>query len=230
MSDFPHRIERSSNRHSRAFEQDGTIVIRLARGLTLHEEETHVQNLLRRMTARLVRDAHLTTIDPFRPLLKGTDSLTMALPSGESIGFTLTPANRTSAKYANGVWQIGIGPRVRRAPFHRFLWKLLSENMREHVTSRVREINARTLRVPIERVRLGYASSQWGSCSRTGVIMLNASLLFLPDPLFEYVVIHELAHRLVPGHTPKFWDTVTSVCPDQRALRKELRRYRICRL
>ena len=38
----------------------------------------------------------------------------------------------------------------------------------------------------------------------------------------DYVVVHELAHLLVPSHSTAFWDVVARVMPDHRALRRRL--------
>ena len=93
----------------------------------------------------------------------------------------------------------------------------------------VDRINAETLRVPLRRIRLRPMTSQWGSCSHRGNITLNTALLKLPRHLLEYVIMHELAHRLVKNHSRKFWDLVESIFPHARASRRELLNYRLHR-
>lgn len=74
--------------------------------------------------------------------------------------------------------------------------------------------------------RVGWRNqkSRWGSCSSRGHLSLNVRLLFLPPPLVEYVLVHELAHLRHPDHSPAFWDCVATMLPDYRAARRELRR------
>jgi hypothetical protein len=113
---------------------------------------------------------------------------------------------------------------------HRFLWNLLSEHEELRMMELVHEINARTFRVSIKNVRLAYASTQWGSCGPHGNIMLNTSLLFLPSDLLLYVIVHELAHRIIRSHSRAYWREVASVFPQWEEARKRLHAYRITSL
>lgn len=97
------------------------------------------------------------------------------------------------------------------------------------VEALVHQINAQTLNVPLGRIRLKPMTSQWGSCSHRGHITLNTALLKLPRHLLEYVIVHELAHRLVKNHSRRFWDLVESVCPGAREARKELCAFKLAR-
>ncbi len=72
-------------------------------------------------------------------------------------------------------------------------------------------------------------TSRWGSCKVNGQkITLNAYLLRAPLACVEYVVVHELAHFLVPAHNRKFYDIVAGVLPDWASRRALLRRERSC--
>ena len=56
--------------------------------------------------------------------------------------------------------------------------------------------------------------ARWGSASRTGRISLNWRLILAPPAVLDYVVIHELAHLRVPGHSRAFWAVVRRHAPD----------------
>lgn len=43
-----------------------------------------------------------------------------------------------------------------------------------------------------KRLTIKHNSSNWGSCSRAGNINLNLNLVRLPEPLCDYVILHEL--------------------------------------
>jgi len=64
----------------------------------------------------------------------------------------------------------------------------------------------------------------WGSCTFNKSISLNYKLIFLPKPLMDYVMIHELCHTKHMNHSPAFWNLVAKYDPEWKKHRSELRR------
>ena len=61
-------------------------------------------------------------------------------------------------------------------------------------------------------------SSRWGSCTPSeGTIRLSDALDGMPTWVVDYVLLHELAHLLVPGHGPQFWELLSSYPRLERA-------------
>lgn len=77
--------------------------------------------------------------------------------------------------------------------------------------------------IAVERVLVRNQRSRWGSCSPAGVIALNFRLVQMPPEIRDYVLVHELMHRLHQNHSRRFWRLVESACPDFRAAERWLR-------
>ena len=67
--------------------------------------------------------------------------------------------------------------------------------------------------------------TRWGSCSSKGNLNFNWTLILTPEPLQDYVVVHELAHRLEMNHSDRFWKIVESQIPDYKERRNLLKTY-----
>lgn len=224
---FRHRIEYTKNKHSRAVFRNNTIIIRLAKNLGKAEEQEHIESLLKRMTKIAREERQKTFISPFQHLLDGGQSLSVSLAGGKRYRFQLQPGTTTNARPVRDGWIINIGPRTRRAALHKLLWSLIAKEELPRMERLVERINESTFRVPVNRVRLAFAAAQWGSCSSRGVIMLNVALLFMPQHLLKYVIIHELAHRIHQNHSSSYWREVQRMLPRYKQAVEELRMYRL---
>lgn len=65
--------------------------------------------------------------------------------------------------------------------------------------------------------------TRWGSCSGAGRISLNRNLVFLPEHLVRYVLLHELAHTRERNHGPGFWSLLETLAPGSKAMRLQMR-------
>ena len=80
--------------------------------------------------------------------------------------------------------------------------------------------------ISVNSVRVSSAKGRWGSCSSKGSINLSLYLALIPKHLQDYVLQHELTHRLEMNHSPRFWARLDEVCGGKaKALRKEMRGY-----
>jgi len=72
--------------------------------------------------------------------------------------------------------------------------------------------------VPLSVRWVDNQSSRWGSCTpgdRT--IRLSTRLRGMPTWVLDYVLVHELAHLIEPGHTREFWAWVDRFPRAERA-------------
>ncbi|MDO0925816.1 M48 family metallopeptidase [Streptomyces sp. TG1A-8] len=61
-------------------------------------------------------------------------------------------------------------------------------------------------------------NTRWGSCTPAeGSIRLSHRLQGMPEYVVDYVLCHELAHLLVPGHGPDFWRLLEAYPRTERA-------------
>ena len=79
--------------------------------------------------------------------------------------------------------------------------------------------------VTVGRVTIRNQRTRWGSCSAKGNLNFNCLLMLCPENVRDYVVVHELCHRLEMNHSPRFWADVEAVLPDYREPKRWLREH-----
>jgi hypothetical protein len=87
----------------------------------------------------------------------------------------------------------------------------------------VEKINLETFDVSINRIRLGKA--RYSRLAQVNVKTKNLTfsryaVAGMPEKALRYLVVHELAHLLVPNHSSAFWEQVALHVPDFRLQRR----------
>ena len=96
-------------------------------------------------------------------------------------------------------------------------------NAHTYLVPWLREVS-RELDIPFKKTTVRGQATRWASCSKTGNISLNRSLLFLPERLVRYVFLHELCHIKQLNHSPAFWQLLHELEPDAKDLERQVRR------
>ncbi len=103
------------------------------------------------------------------------------------------------------------------------LSRVVAGDFYPEVQRRVLDWNDRTFRRHIKSVNLKYNHSNWGSCSAHNNVNLSTRLLFAPQDVQDYVILHELAHLVELNHSDRFWALVQGYMPDYREKEKWLK-------
>ena len=86
---------------------------------------------------------------------------------------------------------------------------------------RARTLNERylgSLAMPASVTWVSNQNSRWGSCTPADrSIRLSTRLLGMPSWVLDYVILHELAHLIQPGHSASFWSLLEAYPRTDRA-------------
>lgn len=93
--------------------------------------------------------------------------------------------------------------------------------VRDHLTAEARALLGLRARETAARIGARVAAvtvrdtrSRWGSCSSTGRLSFSWRLILTPEPVFDYVVAHEVAHLKEMNHSARFWAVCARLVPD----------------
>lgn len=100
----------------------------------------------------------------------------------------------------------------------------LVQQANSDLCDRVAQWSART-GIDYVGIRVKSQKSRWGSCSSQGNLNFNWRLIMAPEYVRDYVVVHELCHRLEMNHSKKFWDHVAKHIQDHKNAREWLKTY-----
>lgn len=105
---------------------------------------------------------------------------------------------------------------------------LLNEWYKEHALTifsrRLEECYMRTkkLNLPFPNIRLRKMSKRWGSCSKSGDILLNTALVKASVYCIDYVIMHELCHLKVHTHNSGYFKLLSKYMPDWEKRKERL--------
>lgn len=95
------------------------------------------------------------------------------------------------------------------------------------IKERVEQLNG-FYKFKYHNITIRNQKTRWGSCSRKGNLNFNYKILFLPEKIADYIIVHEICHLKEFNHSEKFWHLVALSIQDYLARRKELRHRKNC--
>ena len=78
--------------------------------------------------------------------------------------------------------------------------------------------------ISVHSITVRSMKAKWASCSSSGRLTFDASLLDLPDDLQDYVIVHELLHFQVPNHGPLWKSLMRAHLGDFESLDRRLKK------
>lgn len=210
----------SSNRNAAARLRDGTIMISLPARWPASERVRVGERLLKRAVRAIERGK-------WRPERSGKARFfhgQRVRALGREYEIAIMQAGRFGAR-SDG------GRIVVKAPAHpdaetkvtRLVRREMMRELMPILAERVHALNGRHFQAPLAGITVRDNLSRWGSCGPDGSISLNFRLLFMPEDVLDYVIVHELAHMKYRGHGPRFWALVEKAMPDYCERRRWLK-------
>src|SRR3989344_2593932 len=98
------------------------------------------------------------------------------------------------------------------------------ERAREIVRQKLNDFN-NIYGFTYNRVSIKNQRTKWGSCSSKGNLNFNYKIVFLPEHLANYLIVHELCHLKELNHSKSFWLLVEKTIPDYKKCKKELKAF-----
>ncbi len=145
-----------------------------------------------------------------------------------ALNFVFSQNKNHSAKYLkDGIIQVklaeGSSIAYAESAITSLISRVIAQRYKPSITERVLNINQKYFQKGIKSVNLKYNKSNWGSCSSSSNINLSTRLLFAPEIVQDYVIIHELSHLIEMNHSSRFWKIVSDIMPDYKNHEKWLK-------
>jgi predicted metal-dependent hydrolase len=90
----------------------------------------------------------------------------------------------------------------------------LNENAYPILWAKVQS-TAKKLGVTVQRISIKKnLKSRWGSVTRNNTINFNVNLIKAPEDIIDYIVLHEVCHLEIRGHSHHYWELVHRFMPN----------------
>src|SRR5919106_494295 len=68
--------------------------------------------------------------------------------------------------------------------------------------------------VKIKSVTIKNLKNRWGSLTKGSTINVNLNLIKAPEDIIDYIILHELCHLIIEGHSHHYWDLLHKFMPN----------------
>jgi len=212
----------TKNRNASARLKGNTIVMGIPSRWSNHEKERVGANLLRRAIRAIEKGKWKPDGNKRIRFFHGQRVKAL----GKEFEIVFVDGKRFGGKTEEGRIEIRVADHQhpeKHEKISKIVRREIVKNVMPHLKERIEKINKSHFNSSIPKISVRDTLARWGSCSPDGSISLSFKLLFMPDSILDYVIVHELAHTKYKSHGKRFWTLVERVVPDYREKRKWLR-------
>jgi predicted metal-dependent hydrolase len=156
-----------------------------------------------------------TTINPW-PDRFMTGAKVLYLGRYTCITVTATDCNKLTIRPFNG-FHIEVPHNIAEADRYNIIKDAfehyLTNNLKQIINNLIDSYTPKLGAIP-SGYRITKASRYWGYCDPEGTLQFNWQLIFAPQHVIRYVVVHELSHLIHRDHSDAFWMQVAALLPD----------------
>jgi predicted metal-dependent hydrolase len=129
-----------------------------------------------------------------------------------------TKVVKNSVKYKNGVFVFNIQPSIQGNQESNDEIKILYENWLYHKANIIFKekvhILSKAIGVKANKVVIKNLKNRRASITKNNEINLNVNFIKAPPEIIDYIIIHELCHFKIKGHSYNFWNLLSRFSPD----------------
>lgn len=220
----PVKIQEERRFNNRITVNANGVLIRLAANQSIDEKKKNIDHFLKWAKGKLDKNPGLLEYLPQRKYINGEVLNVGKFTFRINIFYHDQP--KSTAKLFNEQIIIslakGLTKEVEDSTNSYLVARCLARFFTPIVEERIQELNRKYFGKTINSVKMKYNTSNWGSCSTQGNINISVRLMFAPEEVIDYVLIHELAHLVHADHSPRFWKLVEKVDPNYVEKEKHL--------
>jgi predicted metal-dependent hydrolase len=179
------------------------------------KDETEIQKLVlgkARWILKKQKEYRETTPDITKPSFKENTTLPY-LGNNYSLMINKNQA-RNSIEIVNGKFIVGVkSAKVSNNVLKKLYENWITEKAQDIFEDKVKKYSKK-LGVRVKQVTIKNLKNRWGSLTKCGTINLNVNLVKAHEEVIDYIVIHELCHMKIKGHSHHYWDMLHKFMPN----------------
>lgn len=217
---MPENLEYTLKRSKRqsigiSVERNGSVIVRAPLRTEINEIERFVSEKRVWIYQKLAKKKALNQEKPKREFVNGQGFLYL----GKSYRLKLIdntevksekPENRKALRLWQGYFEL-LESEKSKGREHFVSW--YKKQLQKQLKTRISRYDKR-IGVTVKGFRISDLGHRWASCGRNGVISFNWRSIMAPIWVFDYVLVHEMVHKIERRHSKKFWRLVSRVMPD----------------